>query len=142
MTDLKQKTIGNKSIVLKVVPASEGRKIQLMLAAMIAEPLMEALGKQSAAIDQNPESEKGIQILAGLKGIANILPKLADGDLDDLINKCKKHILVDGELFNEDQHFTTDTLIDMYDVLWFFLSETFGNFIDAVRLRLTQMQAK
>lgn len=137
MSDLKHTEIGGQNIVLKVVPARDARKIQTMLLAMIAEPLAEALGQQSGG----DVKTQGEQILAGLKGIAGLLPKLNDGDLDTLIDQCKPFILIEGKQFDENKHFNADTLFDMYEVLWYFLRETFGGFIVAVRLRFPQLQA-
>lgn len=137
MSELKHTSIGGKNIVLKKVPARDARKIQTMLIAMIAEPLAEALGQQSGG----DVKTQGEQILAGLKGMAGILPKLNDGDLDKLIDQCKPFILVEGKQFDENAQFDADTLFDMYEVLWYFLRETFGGFIAAVRLRFPQLQA-
>lgn len=137
MSELKHTEIGGKNIVLKTVPARDARHLQTMLIAMIAEPLAEALGQQSGG----DVKTQGEQILAGLKGMAGILPKLNDGDLDKLIDKCKPFILIEGKPFDENKHFDADTLFDMYEVLWYFLRETFGGFIAAVRLRFPQLQA-
>lgn len=136
MTDLKHTSIGGKNIVLKKVPARDARHLQTMLIAMVAEPIAEALGQQSG-----DAKTQGDQILAGLKGIAGVLPKLNDGDLDKLIDTCKPFILVDGKPFDENSQFDADSLFDLYEVLWYFLRETFGGFIDAVRLRFPQLQA-
>lgn len=136
MTDLKHTSIGGKNIVLKKVPARDARHLQTMLIAMVAEPIAEALGQQSS-----DAKTQGEQILAGLKGIAGVLPKLNDGDLDKLIDTCKPFILVDGKPFDENSQFDADSLFDLYEVLWYFLRETFGGFIDAVRLRFPQLQA-
>ena len=137
MSDLKHTEIGGQNIVLRTVPARDARKIQTMLLAMIAEPLAEALGQQSGG----DVKTQGEQILAGLKGIAGLLPKLNDGDLDKLIDQCKPFILIEGKQFDENKHFDADTLFDMYEVLWYFLRETFGGFIVAVRSRFPQLQA-
>ena len=137
MSELKHTEIGNRNIVLKTVPARDARHLQTMLIAMIAEPLAEALGQQSGG----DVKTQGEQILAGLKGIAGLLPKLNDGDLDTLIDKCKPFILIEGKPFDENKHFDADTLFDMYEVLWYFLRETFGGFIVAVRSRFPQLQA-
>ena len=136
MADLKHTTIGDKNITLRVVPARDARHIQTMLIAMVAEPLAEALGQQSGG-----GKTQGEQILAGLKGISGILPKLNDGDLDKLIDKVKPFILVEGKPFDENKHFDPDTLFDMYEVLWFFLRETFSGFIAAVRSRFPQLES-
>lgn len=137
MSELKHTEIGNRNIVLKTVPARDARHLQTMLIAMIAEPLAEALGQQSGG----DVKTQGEQILAGLKGMAGILPKLNDGDLDKLIDKCKPFILIEGKPFDENKHFDADTLFDMYEVLWYFLRETFGGFIVAVRSRFPQLEA-
>lgn len=137
MSDLKHTEIGGQNIVLKTVPARDARHLQTMLVAMIAEPLAEALGQQSGG----DVKTQGEQILAGLKGIAGLLPKLNDGDLDKLIDQCKPFILIEGKQFDENKHFDADTLFDMYEVLWYFLRETFGGFIVAVRSRFPQLEA-
>lgn len=136
MADLKHTIIGDKNITLRVVPARDARHIQTMLIAMVAEPLAEALGQQSGGA-----KSQGEQILAGLKGISGILPKLNDGDLDKLIDKVKPFILIEGKPFDENKHFDADTLFDMYEVLWFFLRETFSGFIVAVRSRFPQLES-
>lgn len=142
MQDLKNTTIGGKSITLKRVPARDARHIQTMLIAVVAEPLAEALGAQSTTKSKKAkEATQGEQILAGLKGIAGILPKLSDGELDNLIDKCKPFIIVDGKPFDENEQFDADSLFGMYEVLWYFLKETFGGFIDAIRSRFPQAQA-
>lgn len=143
MQDLKNTTIGGKSITLKRVPARDARHIQTMLIAIIAEPLADALGAQSQATakgKKGKEATQGEQILAGLKGVAGILPKLSDGELDNLIDKCKPFIMVDGKLFDENEQFDADSLFDMYEVLWYFLKETFGGFISAALSRFPQVQ--
>lgn len=142
MQDLKNTTIGGKSITLKRVPARDARHIQTMLIAVVAEPLAEALGSQSnTKSKKGKEATQGEQILAGLKGVAGILPKLSDGELDNLIDKCKPFILVDGKQFDENEQFDADSLFDMYEVLWYFLKETFAGFINAARSRFPQAQA-
>lgn len=132
--ELKQTEIGGRSIVLKTVPASKARQIQTTLLAVIAEPLAEALGRESTKA-----ADKSQQMLIGLKGIAGLLPSLKQGALDEIISQCKPFILVNGKPFNEDEQFDANSLMDMYEVLWFFLKETFGGFIDAVRLRFPQI---
>lgn len=133
MSDLKNTTIGDKSITLKVVPASAARGIQTLLASIIAEPLAEILGQQSS-VDKSKQTQSE-QVLSVVNAASGLLPKLADGELDKIINACKPFILIDGKPFNEDAQFTADTLFDMYEVIWYFLKETFAGFIDAARLR-------
>lgn len=143
MSDLKNTEIGGKSVTLRIVPASKGREIQTLLASVIAEPLSEVLGQQANGEKKEPAT-KGEQVLMVMNAAAGLLPRLDNGDLEKIINKCKPFIMIDGKPFNEDLHFTTDTLFDMYEVIWYFLKETFGGFIDAVRLRfmpaMTAMQ--
>lgn len=137
MSDLKNTTIGGKSITLKIVPARDARGIQTLLASIIAEPLAAVLGGQAAkAKADDADTTRGDQILSVMNAVSGLLPKLDDGDLDKLIDKCAPFILVDGQQFNENKHFNADTLFDMYEVLWYFLRETFEGFIDAARLRL------
>lgn len=138
MQDLKNKTIGNKNVTLKKVPASSARKIQTLLLASAATPLAEALSKEV------PDSkDKSASVKSIVNGVSGVLTNLKDGELDELIALCSPYILVDGELFNEDKHFDADTLFDMYQVLFFFLKETFGNFIkDALsRFQNTEVAA-
>lgn len=135
MSDLKNTTIGGKSITLKIVPARDARGIQTLLASIIAEPLAAVLGGQAQKAD-GAETTRGDQILSVMNAVSGLLPKLDDGDLDKLIDKCAPFILVDGQQFNENKHFNADTLFDMYEVLWYFLRETFEGFIAAARLRL------
>lgn len=138
MQDLKNTTIGGRNITLRRVPARDARQIQTMLIAIIAEPLAETLGQQASATGK--PATNGDHILAGLKGLAGVLPKLSDGELDKLIDKCKPFILIEGKQFNENDHFDADTLFDMYEVLWYFLRETFTAFISAALSRFPQAQ--
>lgn len=144
LTDLPNTEIDGFKVVLLPVPASAARRIQTMLLAIIAEPLAEALGQQSEGMDfKNIKNIKdasnlGQQILAGIKGLAGILPKLNDGQLDEIIDKCKPFIKINGEKFDEDRHFSAKTLMSEYEIIWFFLKETFGDFIDAVVLRFSK----
>ena len=78
-------------------------------------------------------------MMVGLQGIAGLLPTLKNGTLDEIIDMCKPFILVNGKQFDENTQFDADSLIDMYEVLWFFLKETFGGFIAAVRSRFPQL---
>lgn len=138
MADLKNTEIGGFKVVLKPVPASKARKIQTTLLAIIAEPLADALGQQSEDLNVkniNDISKRGKQMLMGLKGLAGILPKLNDGQLDEIIDICKPFILIDGKPFNEDDQFDATTLMAEYEIIWYFLNETFGDFIDAARSR-------
>lgn len=136
MSDLKNTTIGDKSVTLKIVPARDARGIQTLLASIIAEPLAAVLGGQAAKAD-DADVTRGDQILSVVSAVSGLLPKLDNGDLDKLIDKCAPFILIDGQPFNENKHFDADTLFDMYEVLWYFLRETFEGFINAARLRLT-----
>lgn len=138
MKDLKNTSIGGKSITLKRVPARDARHIQTMLIAAVIEPLSDVLSGESTK-ELKMES-KGEQVLFVLKGAAAILPKLNDGELDKLIDKCKPFILVDGKQFDENGQFDSDTLFDMYEVLAYFLQETFSSFISAIRLRFPQTE--
>lgn len=138
MQDLKNTTIGGRNITLRRVPARDARHLQTMLIALVAEPLAETLGQQVSTTGK--PATNGEQILAGLKGLAGVLPKLSDGELDKLIDKCKPFILIEGKQFNENDHFDADTLFDMYEVLYYFLKETFDGFITAVRSRFPQAQ--
>lgn len=138
MKDLKNTSIGGKSITLKRVPARDARHIQTMLIAAVIEPLSDVLSGESAK-ELKMES-KGEQVLFVLKGAAAILPKLNDGELDKLIDKCKPFIMVDGKQFDENGQFDSDTLFDMYEVLAYFLQETFSSFISAIRSRFPQTE--
>lgn len=138
MQDLKNTSIGGRNITLRRVPARDARHLQTMLIALVAEPLAETLGQQVSTTGK--PATNGEQILAGLKGLAGVLPKLSDGELDKLIDKCKPFILIEGKQFNENDHFDADTLFDMYEVLWYFLRETFEGFIHAALSRFPQAQ--
>ena len=135
MSDLKNTTIGDNSVTLKSLPARDARGIQTLLASIIAEPLAAVLGGQAAKAD-DADATRGDQILSVVSAVSGLLPKLDNGDLDKLIDKCAPFILIDGQPFNENKHFDADTLFDMYEVLWYFLRETFEGFINAARLRL------
>lgn len=131
--ELKHTVIGGKDIVLKPVPAKSARQIQTALLAALAEPLADILSKNSQELKQSE------QMTVGLQGIAGLLPTLKNGALDEIIDMCKPFILVNGKQFDENTQFDADSLIDMYEVLWFFLKETFGGFIAAVRSRFPQL---
>lgn len=131
--ELKHTVIGGKDIVLKPVPAKSARQIQTTLLAALAEPLADILSKNSQELKQSE------QMMVGLQGIAGLLPTLKNGTLDEIIDMCKPFILVNGKQFDENTQFDADSLIDMYEVLWFFLKETFGGFIAAVRSRFPQL---
>lgn len=139
MSDLKNTTIGGKSVTLKRVPARDARHIQTMLASILADPLVEVLGQQSSEFTKG--KTKGQQVLGAMNAVSSILPKLDNGDLDRIIDKCKPFIFIDGKPFNEDLHFTADTLFDMYEVIWYFLKETFEGFITAARSRFMPAEA-
>lgn len=130
MQDLKNTTIGGKSITLKRVPARSARQLQTLLMGLVAEPLVEIFNSDSKG--NGDLSQLGKQIT---EGIAAFLPKLTDEQLDNLIDKCKPFIVVDGKPFDEDAQFDADSLFDMYEVIWYFLKETFENFIIAAQLR-------
>lgn len=136
MANLKQKNIGGKSIVLKPVPARDARKMQMHLAALLAEPLAKALPQEATGEpkDQLGKVAKGITL--GATAFAGLFAKLNDGDADKLIDSAAPFILVDGSTLDENKHFTADTLFDLYEALWFFYSETFGSFLNASRSRL------
>ena len=137
--DLTSTTIGGRNIVLKTVPARDARRIQTMLIATLAEPLSDVLSQDANTFKPKDKDDKAGQMLVGLKGIAGVLTALDDEALDKIIDTCKPYILVDGKQFNENEQFTADSLMDMYEVLWFFLKETFGGFISAVRSRFPQL---
>lgn len=123
MQDLKNTNIGGKDITLRRVPASKARGLQTTLLSLIGEPLADIFAGQSSG------APLGEQIIAGM---AAFLPKLNDTELTSLIDKCKPFIMVDGKPFDEDSQFDSDSLFDMYQVLWYFLKETFEGFISAV----------
>lgn len=136
MNNLVNKTIGGKSVTLKKVPASSARKIQTLLLASAATPLAEALSQEL------PENggKKQTSVKSIVNGISGVLANLKDGELDELIGLCSPYILIDGELFNEDMHFDAGNLFDMYETLWFFLKETFENFIKDALSRFKNME--
>lgn len=136
MSDLINKTIGGKSVTLKKVPASAARKVQTLLIASAATPLADALSQE---LPEGKDKDKA-SIKSIVNGISGVLTNLKDGELDELIRLCSPYILIDGELFNEDRHFDASNLFDMYEVLWFFLKETFGNFIQDALLRFQDMK--
>lgn len=141
MQDLKSTEISGFSIVLLPVSASAARKIQTTLLAIVAEPLAQALGEKGSLGDfstMDKAARKSMQLMAGMKGLAAILPKLNDGQLDEIINNCKPFIKVNGKPFNEDEQFEAKTLMAMYEIIWYFLRETFEDFINAIRLRFNQ----
>lgn len=139
MQDLKNTTIGGKSITLKRVPARDARHIQTMLISLIAEPLVGLVEAQGAGNSKNKPSQQELSMM-GLKAITELLPLLSNEQLDKLIDKCKPFIIVDGSLFNENEQFDADTLLDMYQVLFYFLKETFANFLAATLSRFPQAE--
>lgn len=141
MANLKQKNIGGKSIVLKPVPARDARKMQMHLAAILAEPLAKALPQEATgeAKDQLGKMAKGLVL--GASAFAGLFAKLNDGDADKLIDYAVPFILVDGASLDENKHFTADTLFDLYEALWFFYSETFSGFFAAIRSRFPQIES-
>lgn len=131
--NLPNKTIGGKSVTIKRVPARDARHIQTLLMSLLAEPLSKALNQEMPkGKKQNP-----LKIIAD--GVGDLMAKLDAGDLDKLIELCQKFILIDGKPFDENEHFDATTLLDMYEVLWFFLKETFEGFITGVLSRLPEL---
>lgn len=144
MANLKQKSIGGKSIVLKPVPARDARKMQMHLAALLAEPLAKALPQESTGEPKDAKAQiskvaKGLTL--GATAFAGLFAKLNDGDADKLIDSAAPFILVDGSTLDENKHFTADTLFDLYEALWFFYSETFSGFFAAIRSRFPQIES-
>jgi len=138
--NLKTKTIGGKKVVLGIVPASKARKIQTMLLAMLSEPLADVLAQKSSGFSD--KMSKGDYINIAMKGLGKLMPKLKDGDLDDLIEVCKEYIFIDGEEFNEDEQFDADSLMVMYEILFYFVKETFGVFIKGISSRFPQVETE
>lgn len=140
MNNLKQKNIGGKSIVLKTVPARDARKLQMYLAALLSEPLATALPQEAGqAINNLSGMAKGI--VMGVGAFAGLFAKLNEGDADKLILEASRFILVDGEPFDENKHFSGDTLLDLYEAVWFFYSETYKLFFVETRSRFPQIEA-
>lgn len=139
MTELKRKSIGNKTIVLKPVPARDARKMQMHLAALLSDPLAKALPQENEHVNGGlSKMAKGMVMGAG--AFAVLFSKLDDGEADRLINTAANFIFVDGELLDENKHFTADTLLDLYEAIWFFYSETFGSFFAEIRSRFPQLE--
>lgn len=139
MQDLKNTNIGGKDITLRRVPARDARHIQTLIMSLIAEPLIglvEAQSKDSAG----KKATQGELNMIGLTAITKLIPALSDGELDALIDKCKPFIIVDGKAFDENKQFDADTLFDMYQVLIYFLKETFSAFLAAALSRFPQAE--
>ncbi len=147
--NLKSKTIGKNKVVLNVVPASVARKVQMSLGAIIIQPLADAFqngggleGIKEIAKKNNSDKKpevSAVGISAGITGVANIIGKLSEGEFDRLIDQISPYILIDGKPFNEDLHFSSSELMDEYETIWYFLEETFGDFIAAVLSRFPQL---
>lgn len=141
MSNLKQKTIGGKSIVLKPVPARDARKMQLHLTALLAEPLAKALPQETDTQVKAQLDKVAKGLVLGATAFAGLFAKLDDGDADKLIESAASFILVDGAPLDENKHFTADTLFDLYETIWFFYSETFSGFFAAIRSRFPQIES-
>lgn len=141
MANLKQKNIGGKSIVLKPVPARDARKMQMHLAALLAEPLAKALPQESTGEPKYQISKVAKGLTLGATAFAGLFAKLNDGDADKLIDCAAPFILVDGSTLDENKHFTADTLFDLYEALWFFYSETFKGFFQEISSRFPQIES-
>ncbi|MCH7305628.1 hypothetical protein MMP74_14790 [Acinetobacter sp. NIPH 1869] len=139
MSNLKQKMIGNKSIVLKPVPARDARKMQMHLAALLSGPLTKVLPQE------NEQPQAGLSHMAkgvvmGVGAFSALFSELDDGEADRLINDASRFIFIDGEALDENKHFTADTLLDLYEAIWFFYSETFGGFFGEIRSRFPKVE--
>ena len=140
MSNLKQKQIGRNSVVLKPVPARDARKMQMHLAALLAEPLAKALPNETkATAEQTDLSKMANGLVMGASAFASLFAKLDDGDADKLIEQAAAFILINGEALNENVHFSADTLFDLYETVWFFYTETFTGFFGAIRSRFPQL---
>lgn len=138
--NLKQKTIGGRSVVLLRVPARDARHIQTHLAAIISAPLAKAMASKvdiGEAQDKIQQIARGAGI--GIEALALLLDKLDSGDLDKLIASISPFVRIDGDMLNENEHFTADTLLDLYEVIAFFLWETFQRFFVEIRSRFPQI---
>jgi len=145
MNDLKKKLVGGRQVVLAKVPARDARKMQMHLAALLSEPLSKALpqeidGQAIKVADQKlAQMVKGLTIGAG--ALSSLFASLDDGEMDKLIDQAARFVFIDGKPMDENEHFTADTLLDLYEVLWFFYSETFGGFFGAIRSRFPQIES-
>ena len=129
--NLKQKMVNEKSVVLKPVPAKNARKMQMHLAALLAEPLAKALPQEATKGAKEQVSNLAKGLVLGASAFAGLFVKLDDGDADKIIEYASPFILINGEPLDENKHFRADTLFDLYEILWFFYSETFKSFLDA-----------
>lgn len=139
--NLKQKTISGRSVVLLRVPARDARHIQTHLAALISGPLAKAMatnvdvGEMGSKLQQ---MAKGAGI--GIEALALLLDKLDSGDLDKLIVSISPFVRIDGDQLDENKQFDADTLLDLYEVIGFFLWETFQRFFVEIRSRFPQIE--
>lgn len=135
MQNLKNKRFGangSLSVTLLTVPAMQALQLKRRLLALVGEPLAAALAKPAAGVQS--ETARGAMI--GIEAIAGVMARLSDAELSELLTMMGRYIHVDGRPLNVDEQFTAGTLSVLYEVLWFFLSETYGDFFDAVRSRL------
>ncbi len=141
--NLKQKTIGGRSVVLLRVPARDARHIQVQIAALLARPAAKLgkieLGEQKLE-DVIKDKAKMMSFAGfGIEAFADLLEQLSEQEFDKLIDKIAPFIRIDGDPFSENDHFDVDTLFEMYQVIWFFLEGTFSSFFGGLSSRLPQI---
>jgi hypothetical protein len=107
-------------------PASDARKIQLILAGVLATTEMPSMS--------GDDTQKGLAVLQ--KALAAI-----DNDTYEQVLKIiAKYVHVDGSSLNEDAQFTADTLFELYEIIFLFLKETFSSFFAGALSRFSQGQ--
>ena len=138
MSNLKSKSIGNLQVVLQVVPAREG----VLLQRFLAQELTNAFSKGMAApaIGEKKQDNVANGSVIAISAIAELLNSMDDDKFIGFINRISKFIFIDGKKLDLDSHFTTDTLIDLYQVIFFFLEGTFSGFLAEIRSRFPQLE--
>lgn len=138
MSSLKSKTIGKLSVVLQKVSAKEG----VLLQRFLAQELTNAFSKGMAipATGENKSNNVANGSVIALSAIAELLNSMDDAKFLAFIERISKYVFIDGKQLDLDSHFTTDTLIDLYQVIFFFLEGTFGGFLAEVRSRFPQLE--
>ena len=145
MINLKIKTIGNLQVVLQVVPSREGVLLQRFLAQELTNAFSKGATSPVASLSKiTSDNKSGKDVLAGgliaVSAIAELLNSMDDDKFIGFINRISKFIFIDGKKLDLDSHFTTDTLIDLYQVIFFFLEGTFSGFLAEIRSRFPQLE--
>lgn len=137
MSGLKSKKIGKLQVVINTVPAREGLLLQRFLAQELTNAFSKGMAVPSDSTSKNNIANGSV---IALSAIAELLTSMDDVKFLGFIERISKYIFVDGINLDLDTHFTTDTLIDLYQVIFFFLEGTFSGFLAEIRSRFPQLE--